>query len=70
MAHLGCASCGEEDTAEHTFFVCPRWEEERARCADTTGTLTPEGLMEVLLRNEECWAAVTNMARNVLTRKG
>ena len=37
------------------------------RCRDTTGLLTPEGSMEALLRNEECWAAA-RMARAVPTQ--
>ena len=37
-----CKSCGQyEDTAEHTFFVCPRWNGYREQTEETIGTLTP-----------------------------
>ena len=43
-------SCGyDEDTAEHTFFECPPWNDFREQTEVTIGTLTPENVVGKML---------------------
>ena len=65
-----CKSCGhDEDTAEHTFFECPRWNDFREQTEATIGTLTPENVVGKMLRNEAGWGAVATFIERVLRLK-
>ncbi|XP_075210602.1 uncharacterized protein LOC142317956 [Lycorma delicatula] len=37
-----CLYCGEQDTAEHTVFQCPRWEEDRMMMRTQLGEVTAD----------------------------
>uniref|UniRef100_A0A1B6HLL2 Reverse transcriptase domain-containing protein n=1 Tax=Homalodisca liturata TaxID=320908 RepID=A0A1B6HLL2_9HEMI len=64
-----CHYCREEDTAEHTFFFCKRWTEERANCWETTGQLIPETLVSHMVQSEDMWNAVSKMAFSIIRKK-
>lgn len=64
-----CKYCGHErDDAEHTFFDCPRWDEERSRLEET-GRLTPDNAIALMLTNVERWNAVALYVERVLRQK-
>lgn len=68
-----CLLCEDdvEDTAEHTMFHCARFNEERIRLATSLGTdaITPDNLVDYMLRNDEYWEKVTNSAERILKAK-
>lgn len=64
-----CEACGVDETAEHTFFLCPRWAPERAACYDVIGPVTPESVVTTMLRGENEWRAVQVFCRTLLMRK-
>ena len=67
---LFCKSCGHnEDSAEHTFFECPWWNDFREQTKATIGTLTPENVVEKMLRNEAGWGVVATFIERVLRLK-
>ena len=39
------------NNAEHTFFVCPRWRDYREQTEETIGTLTPENVVGKMFRD-------------------
>lgn len=64
-----CLYCGKEDTAEHTFFECVRWQELRERANTDIGILTPENLIEKMLSSEKCWKAISITATAIMSAK-
>ncbi|XP_071573004.1 uncharacterized protein [Temnothorax nylanderi] len=68
-APLCPAGCGVPEDAEHVFFLCPRFTEERKELEDALGsTPEPETLVELMLTTEENWSAVSNFAAVVMKR--
>nr|BAK38641.1 unnamed protein product [Tribolium castaneum] len=58
------------DDAEHTFFDCPRWTEERSEAEHILGAFPePETLVGEMLKDERTWKAVTAMARRIMESK-
>lgn len=66
-----CLDCGAtRDDAEHRFFMCPRWEVARATTRmETTGELTPEGLVGAMLEGPAQWRAIEALAANIIGTK-
>lgn len=65
-----CLDCGEDDSVEHTFFGCLRWEAERRAAWSKLG-LHPEveNVVEAMLQGPEEWKTIAAMARQILTKK-
>lgn len=63
-----CPSCGDiNEDAEHVFFVCPRFKEERTKLECMIGrTIAPETLMRAMLTSEEAWKAAAIFATEVI----
>ena len=58
------------DTAEHTLFHCPRWEEDRKEAAEELGSsVTPENFTELMLRDEESWNALAALVNHIMMDK-
>lgn len=64
-----CPYCGEEDTAEHTVFFCPRWLLERNACESLVGPLTVNGLVPKMLDSADQWVTVTGFLRDIIQKK-
>lgn len=64
-----CTYCGKEDTAEHTFFECPRWTMQQTRIESEIGKLTLENIVKIMLEKEENWGIVEEGIREVLSQK-
>lgn len=65
-----CIYCnGERDDAEHTFFSCSRWHQKKNALETEVGSLTPDNVVEVMLRNEENWDAVSGYVEAILRQK-
>ena len=66
-----CKFCQENaDTAEHTLFYCPRWEEARKETTERLrSTVTTENFTQLMLRNEESWNELAALVNNIMTDK-
>lgn len=65
-----CKHCGNQlDTAEHTFFQCTNRKEKLYKLEETTGSLTPENIVDRMLRNEKSWNAISHFIESVLRAK-
>lgn len=65
-----CAYCQETDTAEYTLWSCPRWEAQRSRVhIEFSHTLTPEGMIGNILKDEVTWMVIQNFVKYVLRKK-
>lgn len=63
-----CPACPQEpENAEHAYFVCPRFQEEREdlRVLLQQQQLTPEETVTMMLARQECWDAVADFAARV-----
>jgi hypothetical protein len=65
-----CRYCHEEDdTPEHTFFKCLRWEAARSDCWRVIGVQTPGSIIEKMCEDEEAWKATDKMVIDILRTK-
>ena len=65
-----CRYCGaENDDAEHTLSDCDRWAEERARIEAEMGDITPENVIDIMLRSEELWDRLAKYVDAILRQK-
>lgn len=65
-----CWYCEMEDTVEHTFFHCQRWEAERNLTERNIAVaLTPENIVTLMLEREDKWEIITNHIRTILKTK-
>ncbi|XP_075223864.1 uncharacterized protein LOC142325718 [Lycorma delicatula] len=62
-----CMYCEEEDTAEHTLLICPKWRVQRSR--NSTQDLTIDDLLPFLLANADDWQKFETFASQVLREK-
>ena len=59
------------DDAEHAFFRCKVYTEEREQLQHSIGALLePETVVEVMLRGPESWDKIACYFRHVITKKG
>lgn len=64
-----CPSCvGDvEEDAEHVFFVCPRFGEERAHLVEIIGqSIRPGNIVQIMLMSLDKWTYVCGFVRLVL----
>ncbi|KAH1028532.1 hypothetical protein HUJ05_001884 [Dendroctonus ponderosae] len=65
-----CMYCHDIDTAEHTVFICERWENYRNTAILQLGhALTKENLIETMIESEEASNVVHDMLRKIMTAK-
>lgn len=65
-----CVYCSETDTAEHVFFECPRWNAPRRRLEMLVDEkITPDNLVEIMLRDHGNWRSVQSCAEEILKDK-
>jgi len=68
-----CHHCQDEnDTAEHTLFECPAWDEDRremASVSDLGVELNPGNIVPFMLSGPQRWEAFATYARRVLSAK-
>lgn len=65
-----CKYCGHvRDDVEHTFFTCDRWTVLRQQLEDRTGNITPDNIVGLMLRDEDCWTRIDTFVETVLRRK-
>lgn len=57
------------DDVEHTIFRCERWRMQRNLVEERTGNVTPENIIEVMMRNEGNWTLIGSYVREVLRAK-
>ncbi|CAB0032789.1 unnamed protein product [Trichogramma brassicae] len=65
-----CPVCPSSiENAEHVFYHCPRFSEERERLHSLLyEVMTPENTTRLMLANEPNWLAVASFAHSVVTR--
>ena len=61
--------CDEIDDAEHTIFLCHRWQRKRAEAKMATGILIVENLVEKMLESKETWTVIENFRVGFMKRK-
>ena len=60
----------DEDTARHTFYVCPRLEQERHRLMCTLETvITPRNIVRAMLEGPANWESVNSFVTRVIKKK-
>lgn len=59
--------CGND--VEHRIFECPRWTKDICHFEHNTGDLMADNIVTKMLRNENCWTAVTTFVVVVLIDK-
>ncbi|KAI5747429.1 hypothetical protein M8J77_014440 [Diaphorina citri] len=70
VSNMNCIYCeSDNDSAEHTVFECEKFEEERKLCEDKEGKLTPDNIIEIMLKNEESWKNVETMVKKIINKK-
>ena len=57
------------DSAEHTFFYCEKWSEERARLEATIGVCTVDNWCDTILRSENNWNIMARYIEHILRSK-
>lgn len=57
------------DTAEHTFFECAKWQNEREIVQHQMGRITPDNITELMRASEENWISVSRYVYHVLKHK-
>ena len=63
------AGCGVPEDAEHVFFWCQRFTDERKELEDTLGpTSELESLVKLMLTTEVKWSAVSGFAPTIIKR--
>lgn len=64
-----CIYCQEEDSADHTFFRCEKWQQERTHLVNHIGPISPESIVGLMLSNQETWNCINTYVENVLREK-
>lgn len=65
-----CRYCTEDDDAEHTLFICPRWEEIRdEHCKRTATQFNISYVQKSLTAKEEEWVEMYKTIRLILESK-
>lgn len=57
------------DDAEHTFFFCKRWSDNREELELQIGTVTTDNLIDKMTGHERAWEAVAKYSEIVLRSK-
>lgn len=57
------------DDAEHTFFICDHWAEDREILQTQIGPFTAGNIIAKMCENEHKWAAVAKYCEQILLRK-
>lgn len=66
----GCIYCEEiNDDAEHTFFHCIKWQDEKNMLVEQIGEFTPDNIVDAMLESDSKWRAVGRYVECVLRRK-
>lgn len=65
-----CPYCNQEDDAEHTLFVCPRWNDTRTTFSNVAGIpFETTTMMISLLGGEESWNYAYKAIRTIIQAK-
>lgn len=65
-----CMYCPDiKDDAEHTFFKCENWAQQRGVVMEALGTWSPETTIEKMVGDEDAWREVGKFVVNVLKKK-
>lgn len=65
-----CKYCDNSlDDAEHTFFHCRRWAQERIRLEEGIGQFSPDNVVGLMLGSRENWEKVSQYVQGILRRK-
>jgi len=68
-----CHHCQDEnDTAEHTVFECPAWDEDRREmesASDLGVALNPRNIVPFMLSGQQMWEAFAVFAWRVMSVK-
>ena len=68
--HPGCIyGDADDDDAEHNFFYCQRWTEERALLITIVVELTPKNVIKIMITNKVNWSLVLRYVEKVLQTK-
>lgn len=57
------------DDAEHTFFECTRWRNDRLELEIEIGHITTDNLVEKMVENDDKWSAVAKYCERLLRAK-
>ena len=67
----GCPSCeGENEDAEHVFFRCTRFSEERKKLKEVLGVIPePDNIVTYMLKAVRNWSAVKVFASQIMRER-
>lgn len=66
-----CTYCeSNKENAHHTFFMCSRWDRERAKLtSEVLAEWTPDSALSIMIKNKGNWNAVDSFVKKVLITK-
>ncbi|RZF33913.1 hypothetical protein LSTR_LSTR012255 [Laodelphax striatellus] len=64
-----CPYCGEEDTAEHTVFMCHRWDGIRQRHLINAHKFNANQLVAAMLECRDTWEEFAHVIRTIVSQK-
>ena len=65
-----CQYCQEqEDSVEHTIFICGKWGKERKNAELILGPVAPDTIVDKMLESKENWNAANILFRDILSAK-
>ncbi|CAH2004946.1 unnamed protein product [Acanthoscelides obtectus] len=65
-----CGYCGEEDSPEHTIFVCQRWAAWRSNTESVIGAeVNSRSITILMMKSKENWNTIQRFVRNVMNAK-
>lgn len=57
------------DNAEHTFFHCSKWKEEREKIKTKIGSFSKDEIITKMLQGETYWNSVQEYVESILRQK-
>lgn len=65
-----CVYCGQNDTAEHTFFECARWNNCRGKAEQRLGgKIDKNNVVEKMIQDRETWDVLEGMIVEIIKTK-
>ncbi|KAJ8911217.1 hypothetical protein NQ315_014929 [Exocentrus adspersus] len=68
-ADASCRYCDEEDTAAHTIFVCPRWEEYREELMAVAQEVHEGNVINLMVQSEGNWVTIKTVITDIMLEK-
>lgn len=64
-----CPTCNVAENAEHVFFTCPRYNNERDQLQEHLNKrITPDNIVNIMLNAADSWSSIEDYATTVLKK--